>query len=86
MQLAYADGGNAGPRVAKASAIRIAVVRKADNQIGFAVIARRWVVERFFAWIDRNGRRAKDFEVTIDIAEVFRYAASSVILTRRLAR
>jgi len=51
--LGYADGGYAGPRVAEASPIRIEVVRKADNQVGFAVIARRWVVERFFAWILR---------------------------------
>ena len=58
--LGYADGGYAGPRVANASPIRIEVVRKADNQVGFAVIARRWVVERFFAWINRNRRLAKD--------------------------
>ena len=60
--------------------------RKADNQVGFAVIARRWVVERFFAWINRNRRLAKDFEATIESVEAFLYAASSVLLLRRLAR
>ena len=84
--LGYADGGYAGPRVAQASPIRIEVVRKADDQVGFAVIARRWVVERFFAWINRNRRLAKDFEATIGSVEAFLYAASSVILLRRLAR
>ncbi|MEE3503847.1 IS5 family transposase [Acidiphilium acidophilum] len=84
--LGYADGGYAGPRVAEASSIRVEVVRKADNQLGFAVIARRWVVERFFAWINRNRRLAKDFEATIESVEAFLYAASSVILLRRLAR
>ena len=84
--LGYADGGYAGPRVANASPIRIEVVRKADNQVGFAVIARRWVVERFFAWINRNRRLAKDFEATIESVEAFLYAASSVILLQRLAR
>ena len=29
------------------------------DQIGFAVQPRRWVVERFFAWIGRNRRLAK---------------------------
>ena len=86
MALGYADGGYAGPRVAEASPIRIEVVRKADNQVGFAVIARRWFVERFFAWINRNRRLAKDFEATIESVEAFLYAASSVILPRRLAR
>lgn len=84
--LGYVDGGYAGARVADASPIRIEVVRKADNQVGFAVIARRWVVERFFAWINRNRRLAKDFEATIKSAEAFLYAASSVIMLRRLAR
>jgi hypothetical protein len=34
------------------------------DQVGFAVNPRRWVVERFFAWIGRNRRLAKDFEAT----------------------
>jgi putative transposase len=55
-------------------------------QIGFAVQPRRWVVERFFAWIGRNRRLAKDCEATITSAEAFLYAASVMLLTRRLAR
>ena len=45
-----------------------------------------WVVERFFAWINRNRRLAKDFEATIASAEAFLYAASVMLLVRRLAR
>ena len=48
---------------------------KAEGQVGFAVIARRWVVERFLAWINRNRRLAKDFERTIASAEVLLYVA-----------
>jgi transposase len=44
------------------------------------------VVERFFAWISRNRRLAKDFEATINSAAAFLYAASAMILLRRLAR
>ena len=47
---------------------------------------RRWVVERFFAWINRNRRLAKDFEATIASARAFLYAASVMLLVRRLAR
>jgi len=36
------------------------------------------VVERFFAWIGRNRRLAKDFEASIASAEAFLYAASAV--------
>lgn len=81
--LSYADGGYAGPRVAEASPIRIAVVAKADNQVGFAVIVRHRMVECFFAWINRNRRPAKDFEVSIASIEAFLYAASTIILLQR---
>jgi hypothetical protein len=42
--------------------IAVEIVRKNPDQVGFAVNPRRWVVERFFAWIGRNRRLAKDFE------------------------
>ncbi len=31
-------------------------VKRKPDQVGFAVQPRRWVVERFFAWISRNRR------------------------------
>jgi putative transposase len=86
VQLAFADAGYQGPRVATASPIRVEIVRKLEGQVGFAVHARRWVVERFFAWINRNRRLAKDFEATIASAEAFLYAASAMLLLRRLGR
>jgi hypothetical protein len=43
-------------------------------------------VERFFAWIGRNRRLAKDFEATIASARAFLYAASVMLLVRRLGR
>ena len=50
----FADGGYAGERVATATRIIVEIVAKSPDQIGFAVLPRRWVVERFFAWIGRN--------------------------------
>ena len=61
-------------------------MRKHPDQVGFAVQPRRWVVERFFAWINRNRRLAKDVEATIPSAVAFLYAASVMLITRRLAR
>jgi transposase len=54
--------------------IAVEIVRKNPGQVGFAVNPRRWVVERFFAWIGRNRRLAKDFEATIGSARAFLYA------------
>ena len=44
------------------------------------------VVERFYAWIDRYRRLAKDLEATLESVEAFLYAASSVIQLQGLAR
>ena len=81
----FADSGYAGEKVATATVIAVEIVRKSPDQVGFAVQPRRWVVERFFAWINRNRRLAKDFEATIASARAFLYAASVMLLVRRLA-
>ena len=60
-------------------------LNKNPGQVGFAVNPRRWVIERFFAWIGRNRRLAKDFEATIGSARAFLYAASVMLLVRRIA-
>ena len=86
IQRVFADSGYAGEKVAKATLIAVEIVRKNPDQVGFAVNPRRWVVERFFAWIGRNRRLAKDFEATINSARAFLYAASVMLLVRRIAR
>jgi transposase len=63
----FADTGYAARRVAAATSIAIEIVRQMADQIGFAVQPRRWVVERFFAWISRNRRLWRDAEATIII-------------------
>ena len=68
----FADSGYAGEKVATATVIAVEIVRKSPDQVGFAVQPRRWVVERFFAWINRNRRLAKDFEATIASARALR--------------
>ena len=83
---AFADAGYAGDRPADATTITVEIVRKLPGQIGFAVHPRRWVVERFFAWISRNRRLWKDPEATLASAKAFLYAASIMLLIRRLAR
>lgn len=80
------DAGYQGPRVAAASPIRAGIVRKLQGQAGFAVHAKRCVVGRVFAWINRNRRLAEDVEATIAFAEAFLYAAPAILLLRRLAR
>jgi transposase len=83
---AFADTAYAAERVKNATCIAIEIVRKMPNQVGFEVHPRRWVVERCFAWLGRNRRLAKDFEATVASATAFLYAASAMLLIRRIAR
>ncbi len=53
---------------------------------GFRVLARRWVVERTFAWISHNRRMGKDYERLCTTGEAFVYAAMTRLMVRRLAR
>jgi transposase len=86
----FADGGYAGDTLTTAltrhGQWRIEIVKRSDHAPGVHVLPRRWVVERTFAWLNRNRRLAKDFEVTISSSEAWIYLASMQLLARRLAR
>jgi transposase len=84
VQRVFADGIYAGQKVALATSIVVEIVSKLPDQVGFQVLPRRWVVERLFAWINRNRRLAKDFEATIASATAFLHAACVMLLIRRL--
>ena len=86
VERAFADIAYAAERVRDATCIAIEIVRKIPGQVGFEVHPRRWVVERCFAWLGRNRRLAKDFEASIASATAFLYAASAMMLIRRLGR
>ena len=80
------DGGYAGRLVrwAKDKAdIVLEVVKRSAEQMGFAVIRRRWVVERTFAWIVKNRRFVRDYEQLTAVAETLITIAASATLIRR---
>ena len=63
----YADGGYQGPqfRDGLRTVIRkidVEIVKRSDNAKGFAVLPKRWLVERTIAWLNRCRRLAKDWE------------------------
>jgi transposase len=89
LRLIFADGGYQGETAACAAAregLRLTIVTRDPGTRGFAVLPRRWVVERTFAWLGRNRRLAKDFEATVTSAVTMAYLASLQLLVRRLAR
>ncbi len=52
----------------------------------FAVVPRRWVVERTFAWLGRCRRLSKDYEYLRVCSENAIYLVMAMLLVRRLAR
>ena len=52
---------------------------------GWAILPKRWVVERTFAWLNHFRRLAKDFEIALCSAENNVMIAHSMILLKRLA-
>ncbi len=53
---------------------------------GFGLQARRWVVERTFAWLGNYRRLSKDYETLPASSEAFIYLASRDFITKRLAQ
>ncbi|MCC2280955.1 IS5 family transposase [Streptomyces sp. ET3-23] len=49
----------------------------------FAVVPRRWVIERSFAWLGRYRRLAKDYEYRLGISESAVYLATTMLLLHR---
>jgi transposase len=89
LQKLFADSGYQGPVFQKVSAkilphIQIEIVKRSDQAKGFALLPRRWVVERTFAWLNRCRRLAKDFENLNRSALAFLRLASIRLMLRKL--
>jgi transposase len=52
---------------------------------GWAALAKRWVVERTFAWLNNFRRLSKDYEIAVKAAENTVMIAHSMLLLKRLA-
>ncbi len=64
--------------------IELEIVAKPAEQQGFAVLPRRWAVERTIAWVGRDRRLSKDYEHEPDYSATWVYLASIRLLLRRL--
>ena len=86
----WVDGGYAGPEFAEAARehrpkLDVEVVRRGDETSGFAVLPRRWIVERTFAWLVQHRRLVRDYERTDNSAIAWIHVAIIRVMLRRLA-
>jgi putative transposase len=87
----WADGAYTGEKLARWCKeqgrweLQIVERSSADTQ-GFAVLPRRWIVERTFGWLVRNRRLSKDYELKAQSSEGFLKVAMIRLMLKRLAR
>jgi transposase len=60
------------------------IVHKPKEQLGFEVLPKRWIVERTFAWLNRQRRLSKDYEHLPETSEGFIYAAMIRLMLKKL--
>jgi len=88
LALVVADGGYAGKLVDWARRIPrivLEIARKPDGPRGFAVLPRRWVVERTLSWLTAHRRRARDYQRLPEHSEARVKWAMIGLMTRWLA-
>ncbi len=84
----WADGGYAGKLLVWALVVGgwvIEVVPKPAGARGFAVLPKRWIVERTFAWLGRSRRLSKDYEGLPATSEAWIRVAMIHLMLQRLA-
>lgn len=85
----WADGGYRGTLIAwikDTLQCVLEIVLRRDDQIGFTVLPKRWIVERTFAWLDRCRRLSTEYEYLLETSETMIQIAMIGLMVRRLAR
>lgn len=87
IQLVWADGGYAGELIqwlCQWCGWVLEIVRKLEQQVGFQVLPRRWVVERTFAWLAHSRRLSKDYEELTENSEAMIQISMIRLMLQRL--
>lgn len=88
LQKVWADGGYRGPLIAWVQFVlgwTLEIVHKLGDQVGFQVLPKRWIVERTFAWLNRQRRLSKDYERLPETSQAFIYVAMIRLMLKKLA-
>jgi putative transposase len=64
--------------------ISLTAIQPPAGQRGFAILPRRWVVERTFGWLYQSRRLSKDYERLSETSEALIYVAMTRLMLRRL--
>ena len=88
LRLIRADGGYAGKPVdwvKEEAGCALKIVKRPKGERGFRLLAKRWVVERTFAWLGKHRRMSKDCERLAETSDAWIRPAMICLTLRRLA-
>jgi len=88
LQLIWADGGYAGKLIEYVYywyLLVLEIVKRSDDQKGFKILPRRWVVERTFGWLSNYRRLSRNYECWTETSEAVVKMAMIHIMIRRIA-
>jgi putative transposase len=88
----FVDGGYAGALVAWVKellprrGLNLEIVKRSDaDKHRFAILPRRWIVERTFGWLSKFRRLAKDYEFRTENSETMILIAATRLMLATLA-
>jgi transposase len=67
-----------------AQRVSFEIVKRTDNEGGFKLVRRRWVVERTLSWLRRNRRLMAHYEALSVMAVAFAKLAMICLMLKRL--
>ena len=89
LEKVWADGGYRGELVGWTEANHpweLEIVKRPPDQKGFAVLPRRWVVERTFGWFNRYRLMSKEYEATLESSAADIQVVMTHVMLRRLTK
>lgn len=84
----YADQGYSGEDMkmrARRFGVEIETVKRRERK-GFALQAKRWIVERTFAWFGKFRRLSKDYELVTLTSLSMMYLVMARLMCRRISQ
>lgn len=89
LKVIWVDQGYSGPKFAQAvrkvcgEQVCIEVIERPTE--AFVPLAKRWIVERTFGWLNRFRRLSKDYELYSEVSEAMIHSSLIRLMTTRLA-
>lgn len=82
-----ADGGYSGKRLVKLARSKLKALLEVvtrQEETGFKVIPKRWIVERSIAWFHWHRRLSKDYEANMESSEAWILIASIAMMVKKI--